>query len=127
MFCLATDIVRTFMGAFNAHEIQKLKFKFQEMCQGHNMLVRVTQQHNVNIWQMKENLKSIVDVIDLIAKNNPGLLHVQISEQLDIFEDRVTIITNAIQQLHHCRLAVDLLSPEQMEIMHNAVTKIAHD
>jgi hypothetical protein len=68
-----------------------------------------------------------VDVIDLIAKYDPGLLQLQISEQLDIFEDRVTIITNAIQQLHHCRLAVDLLTPEQMEIMHNPETKIAHD
>jgi hypothetical protein len=48
-------------------------------------------------------------------------------EQPDIFEERVTIITNAIQQLRHCRLAVDLLCPEQMEIMQNAVTKIAHD
>jgi hypothetical protein len=49
MFCPATDIVGTFMAAFNANEIQKLKFKSQEMCQGHNMLVRATQQHTVNI------------------------------------------------------------------------------
>jgi hypothetical protein len=76
---------------------------------------------------MKKSLKWIVDIIDLIAKYNPGLLQIQISEQLDLFEDRVTIITKTIQQLHHCRIAVDLLSPDQMEIMHNAVKKIAHD
>jgi hypothetical protein len=53
-------------------------------------------------------------------------LQLQLSEQLEIFEDRVTIITNAIEQFHHSTLAVDLLlSPDQMEIMHNAVTKIA--
>ncbi len=68
-----------------------------------------------------------MDVIDRMADFNPGLLQLQISEQLDMFEDMVTIITNAIQQLNHCRLAEDLLTPEQMEIMHNAVTKIAHD
>jgi hypothetical protein len=39
-----------------------------------------------------------------------------------IYEDRVTIITDAIQQLHHHRLAVDISSPDQMEIMHNEVT-----
>ena len=88
---------------------------------GHNMLVRVTQQHDVNIHQMKESLKSIVDVTDLMAEYNPGLLQLQISEQLDMFEDRVTIITNALQQLHHHKLAVDLLTTEQMEIVHNAV------
>jgi hypothetical protein len=35
------------------------------------------------------------------------------------------VITNTIQQLHHHRLAIDLLTPEQMEIMHKAVQKVA--
>jgi hypothetical protein len=78
----------------------------------------------VDLQQMK-NLISIIDVIDLLAEFNPGLIQLQISEQLDNFEDRVTIITIDIQQLHHCRLAVYQRSPEQMEIMHTAVTKIA--
>jgi hypothetical protein len=121
---IPTDIVGTFMGAFNAYEIQQLKSKFQEMSNAHNMLVCVTQQHDVDLRQM-ESLASIVDVINLMAEYNPGLMQLQISEQLDIFEDRVTNITNAIQQLHHPRLAVDLLTPKQMTIMHQAVTNIA--
>jgi hypothetical protein len=71
------------MGAFNAFEIQQLKSKFQEMSNRHNMLVRVIQQHNVDIRQMRESLTSIVNVIDLMAEYNPGLIQVQISEQLD--------------------------------------------
>jgi hypothetical protein len=51
------------MGAFNAYEIQESKSKFQDMSQGHNMLVQVTQQHGVDIHQMTESLKSIVDII----------------------------------------------------------------
>lgn len=91
------------------------------------MLVRVTQQHDRDISDMKRSLKSIVDVIDLMAEYNPGLLQLQITEQLDMFEDRVTVITNSIQQLHHRRLSVDLLTPEQMEIMHSAVQNIAQE
>jgi hypothetical protein len=72
---------------------------------------------------MNKNLRAIVKVIDLMAEYNPGLLQLKISEQLDIFEDRVTVITNTIQQLHHHRLAIDILTPEQMEIMHKAVKK----
>jgi hypothetical protein len=53
---IATDIVGTFMGAFNAYEIQQLKYKFQEMLNGHNMLVGVTQQHDADLRQMKESL-----------------------------------------------------------------------
>ena len=74
---------------------------------------------------MNHSLRAIVKVIDLMAEYNPGLLQLKISEQLDIFEDRVTVITNTIQQLHHHRLSIDLLTPEQMEIMHKAVQKVA--
>jgi hypothetical protein len=60
-----------------------------------------------------------------MAEYNPGLVQLKISEQLDIFDNRVTVITNTIQQLHHHRLAIDLLTPEQMDIMHKAVQKVA--
>ncbi len=76
------------------------------MSEGHKMLVLVTQQHDVDVRQMRESLESILDVIDLMAKYNLGFFWLQISEQLDIFEDRVIIITNAIQQLHHRRFEV---------------------
>jgi hypothetical protein len=74
---------------------------------------------------MNKDLRAIVKVIDLMAEYNPGLVQLKISEQLDIFKNRVTVITNTIQQLHHHRLAIDLLTPEQMNIMHKAVQKVA--
>ncbi len=52
------------------------------MSNRHNMLVRVTQQHDVDIRQMKESLASIVAIIDLMAEYNPGLIQLQISEKL---------------------------------------------
>jgi hypothetical protein len=112
VLALANNIVGTFMGAFNAYEIKQLNQKFKDLSQGHNMLVRVTQQHEKNIVQMNKILRAIVKVIDLMAEYNPNLLQLKISEQLDIFENRVTVITNTIQQLHHHRLAIDLLAPE---------------
>jgi hypothetical protein len=89
------------MGAFDAYEIQQLKSKFQNMSHSHNMLVCVTQQHDADIHQMKESLKSIVDVIDLMTEYNLGILQIQVTEHLEIFEDSITNITNAIWQLHH--------------------------
>jgi hypothetical protein len=125
VLALANNTVGTFMGAFNAYEIRQLNQKFEDLSQGHNMLVRVTQQHEKDIVQMNKNLLAIVKVIELMAEYNPGLLQLKISEQLDIFKNRVTVITNTIQQLHHYRLAIDLLTPEQMEIIHKAVQKVA--
>jgi hypothetical protein len=108
VLALANNIVGTFMGAFNAYEIKQLNKKFEDLATGHNMLVRVTQQHENDIVKMNKNLRAIVKVIDLMAEYNPGLVQLKISEQLDIFENRVTVITNTIQQLHHHRLAIDL-------------------
>jgi hypothetical protein len=87
------------------------------------MLVEVIQQHNADIHQMKESLKSMMGIIDLMAKHYPGLLQLQMSEYKDMFEDRATIITNAIQHLHYRTPVLFLLIPDKMEIMHNAVTK----
>jgi hypothetical protein len=99
MVSIATDIVGTFIGAFNAYKIQQLKSKFQEISNGHIMLVRVTQKHDVDIRQMKESLASIIDVIDLMAEYNPGLFsnfaksedfHNQAEKLLDYYQIEVT-------------------------------------
>jgi hypothetical protein len=41
LFSLATDIVGTFLGAFNAYEIQQLKSKFNNLHSGHNIGIGV--------------------------------------------------------------------------------------
>ena len=61
-----------------------------------------------------------------MAEYNPGLLIMQIEEQLDQFKDRVLVLTNAVQQLHHRRLAIDLLTPHQMDVLHKSVMDQAH-
>jgi hypothetical protein len=68
-------------------------------------------------------MQAIMEAIDMMAEYNPGLLIMQIGEQLYKLEDRVTVLVNAVQQLHHRRLGIDLLTPEQMGILHLAVQK----
>ena len=122
---LASDIVGTFMGAFNAYEIQQLKTKLQDLGEGHNSLVQVTRTHNEQINDIHRTMKQIIEIVHLMAEYNPTKLMQEIDEQIAKFEDRVTQITNAIQQLHHRRLAVDLLTPKQMEILHSEVESVA--
>jgi hypothetical protein len=70
------------MGAFNAYEIQQFKSKVNNLHSGHNMLVRVTNKHGEDIKNLSDNMQSIMEVIDLMAENHPGLLMMQIGEQL---------------------------------------------
>ena len=113
------------MGAFNACEIRQLKQKFNSLSNDHNMLVRVTQQHNKDIQNLANSMQDIMELIDLMANYNPGQIIAEIDKALAGYHDRVTKVTNAIQQLQHHRLSVDLLTPEQINIIHSEVEQAA--
>jgi hypothetical protein len=66
-------------------------------------------------------MQSIVDVIDLKAEYNSGLLMMQIGEQVDKVKYSVTVLFNIVQKLHLSRLAIYWLNPEQMAILHQSV------
>jgi hypothetical protein len=80
--------------------------------------------HNKNL---SDNMQSIMEVTTLMAEYNPGLLMMQIGEQLYEFKGRVTVLVNAVQQLHQRQLAIDLLTPEQMAILQQSVQQKAQE
>ena len=75
------------MGAFNAHEIRQLKKQFNSLSEGHNMLVRVTQQHDNDIKSLVQNIDDIAATIKIMAEYNPALMMMRIEEQLDQFRN----------------------------------------
>ena len=79
---------------------------FDNFSSGHNMLVRVTQKHERDIQKLTKSMQHIVDVIEKLADYNPGLVNICVTKELTKFQDRVTRVTNATQQIHHRRLSV---------------------
>ena len=65
---LFNDVLGTFMGAFNAHEIRQLKKQFNSLSEGHNMLGRVTQQHDSDIKSFVMNIDDIAATIEIMAE-----------------------------------------------------------
>jgi hypothetical protein len=88
-------------GVFNDYEIKQLKLKFKKLNTGHSLLVRDSNQHVEDIKALSDNMRSIVDVIDLMAEYSLELLMVKTGKQLDEFKSRVTVLANAVDQLHH--------------------------
>ena len=60
-----------------------------------------------------------------MAEFNSVLLVMKINIELSCFFNRVIVLTNAVQQFHHRRLAVDLWSPAQMSAVHESVIDAA--
>jgi hypothetical protein len=50
-----------------------------------------------DIKYLSDNMKSIMEVTDLMAEYNSSLLIMQIGEQLDEFKNRVTLLVTALQ------------------------------
>ena len=79
---LFNDILSTLMGAFNAHEIHQLKKQFYYVPEGHNMLVRVTQQHYNDIKSLVMNIRDFAAAIEIMAEYNPAFIVMKIEEQI---------------------------------------------
>ena len=119
-------VLGTFMGMYNMYEISKLKERLNDMDKNHNLLVHVTERQEEQINRITENMNAICLLIKLMTEFNPALIAEQITAQINLFETRLTMATNAVQQLQHRRLAVDFLDTLQLEEMHKAVQVIAN-
>ena len=120
-------ILGTFLGMYNTWEIKKLKDRLNEADKNHNMLVHVTERQEEQVHRITENMNAICLLIKLMASFNPALIAEQITAQISLLEMRLTMATNAVQQLQHRRLSVDFLDTKQLEEMHKAVSSIALD
>jgi hypothetical protein len=45
-------------------------------------------------------MQAIMEIINLMAEYNPDLLMMQIGEHFDLFKNKVTVLVDAVQQLH---------------------------
>jgi len=122
---IISGVLGTFLGMYSAVEISILKDRLNTMGKNHNLLVQVTKKQEEQIHRLTENMNAICSIIKMMVKYNPALIAAQISAQLDLVESRLTRATNAVQQLQHRRLAVDLLDTYQLTEMQKAVTEIA--
>ena len=120
-------VLGTFMGMYNTYKIRVLKTRLNEVEKNHNLFVHVTQRQEEQINRIAENMNAICALIQMMIKYNPTLISEQIASQINLFETRVTVATNAVQQLQHRRLAVDLLDTHQLDEMHKAIAAVAHD
>ena len=124
-FGAISGVLGTFLGMYNAYEINVLKSRLNEQGRNHNLLVHVTEKQERQIQRITENMNVISQIIKMMVEYNPALIAAQIAAQLDLFESRLNRATSAVQQLQHRRLAIDLLDTHQLSEMHSAILEVA--
>jgi hypothetical protein len=95
----------TFMGLYKAHEMNILQKQLNSLAAKHNFLVSTTKQQQEHLSALNEKLIELANLVQQMLIHNPTLIATHIEEQLNIFQDRVTRVTNVVQELHHLRLS----------------------
>ena len=118
-------VLGTFMGIYSQIQINKLQTELGDLANKHNMLIQVTDKHEVMLMDLIESMEGVIETLNYMNEYNPGLIYAQINEQVVEFMERITKLENAVQQLQHRRLAVDLLDKDQLKVLHEAVLQLA--
>jgi len=120
-------IIGTFMGLYNAAEIRAISNKVYNLEHTQDLIVQVTNRHQKELDILKQGFSIITATFLSFIEFNPSILYAKLNDRFLEFEDRITKVTNAVQQLQHRRLAVDWLNNEQLTGLHNSVIEYAED
>jgi hypothetical protein len=123
---IAGGALGTFMGLYNQVELRFLQQSINELQRNTNLLVRLTNEHDLKIKDIAKSLVSLSQVVELYLQYNPTVLYARLEEQIDQLEDRLDQALRVVQQLQNRRLSVDFLTGEQLGTLHNELEQIAH-
>ena len=122
---VAIGILGTFMGIYSQFQISELQRQIADTNKKHNMLVQVTDRHEVMLTKITKNMEQFLNLIKLMQEYNPGLIYAHLNEHMEGFLDRIRVIEGTIQQLQHRRLSIDLLTTDQLTKLHQSVLDVA--
>jgi len=122
---LATGVFGTFFGLYDWFEIQTIKEQVLDLSSQHNLLVQVSQRHEKEIQELDSDLSHLAQIIRILITYNPALIYAKLQQQIEIIHDRISTLSDTLQQLQHHRLSVNLLNEFQLQVLHTAVLDTA--
>jgi hypothetical protein len=122
---LASIVAGTFLGMYSTVEVGLIKAKLSNLEKAHNMLVHLTAQHDLQMQELTQDLDLLRNSIELMLTYDSGILYARLDRVLTQWEGRVTKIVNALQQAQNRRLSIDLLSSNQLNLLHQSTLELA--
>ncbi len=122
---LATIVGGTFLGMYSSVEVGLIKAKIGSLENAHNLLVHLTKQHDIFLSEITQDLDLFRNAIELMLTYDSGVLYARLDRIVSQWEARVAKIVNALQQAHNGRLAIDFLTPTQLQLLHQSSLELA--
>jgi hypothetical protein len=114
---LPMGIFGTFMGLYNKAQIDNLRSQLLGTISAHNRLVEVVHGQEQYLQLIDNNLAQVTHSLNLLITIDPALTSTRLSRIETQIKERINIAVHVIQQAQHRRLAIDLLSHQQLQLL----------
>ena len=117
LVALPIAVAASAMGIYNTIQIEYLKGQLTEIKENTGRLFTVVDNHETAIQDLEAGINLLTTYMMQLFEKNPALLDARFTRIENQLRDRIRQATHALQAAQHRRLAVDLLSPNQVNTM----------
>jgi len=122
---LATVVSGTFLGLYSTIESGLLRARINSLEHANNLLVHLSHRNTKTNREIINNLEQFLHTIDSILIHDAGVLQAQLDRIMTQWELQIRTVLDAVQQAQHHRLAINLLDPDQLQLLHQATLDLA--
>ena len=122
---LPFGILGTFIGLFQAHQIDNLRKELHETIEAHNRLVEVVQEQITFVQKIEKDVVDLGTVLRVAVLHNPGVTAARLHRIEGQIKRRLEIAIHTLQQAQHRRLAVDFLDSRQLQLLYSKLQEQA--
>lgn len=118
-------IIGTFMGLYNRHQLRKLRREIAATQNTQHLHFEMIQNLSVSLIQVQKEMTSLQSALNLITLSNPAYVVSALARTEERISRAIEEATHLIQQAQHRRLAIDFLTPQQVDGIYERVFKLA--
>ena len=118
---LSSVVTGTFMGLYTSLELGHVKDRLTNIEKSHNLLVHLSNQQDKFTKSLTRDIHTLKDTMELILTYDTGTLYAQLDKIMSQWELKLQQLRNTLQQAQHHRLAIDTLTPTQLNLLHQSV------
>jgi len=111
-------ILGTFLGLFNQYEMSKLQNRINDIKTTSDVLVQITNQHDVELKVLQEEIAALSTVVTKLIWDAPEVLSSSLDFAIMELKHQVDKVNRAYQMLQFHRLSSDLVNGNQLQEMH---------
>ena len=124
-FAIGGALLGTFLGLYNQAEINRLASSIKAANDASNVLVQVSNQHQVELGILQKEIFSLYKVMEHMVRYESNVLEARLDYAIEEIQHHVDQLKSTFQMLQFHRMSSDLVSGPHLTNMHKKVSDMA--